>query len=210
MIKILMVDDHAVVRKGICQIISSRMKVVEFDEATSGQEGLLKVTSNSYDIVLLDISMPGRNGLEILKQMKTALPKLPVLILSMHPEDHYAIRALKNGASGYITKDCEPSELVDAVRRVADGKKYISRNLHNLAIDALSCDSEEKSLHGFLSDREFQIASFIATGKTVGQIAEELALSVQTISTYRTRLLGKMNMKTNAELTSYWIRQGIV
>ncbi|MDR3580107.1 MAG: response regulator transcription factor [Oryzomonas sp.] len=207
--KILMIDDHTVVRRGVCQLISSRVEV-EFDEASSGQEGLQKIAHNAYDIVLLDISMPGRNGLEILKLMKASAPRLPVLILSMHPEEHYAVRALKNGASGYITKDCTPDELIAAVQQVAGGKKYISPNLQSLAIDALSHDSTEGNLHDVLSDREFQIASLIATGKTVGQIAEELSLSVQTISTYRARLLIKMNMKTNAELATYCIRLGIV
>lgn len=208
--KILMVDDHTVVRKGIGQLLSARMEAVEFDEAASGQEGMSKVSGNQYDIILLDISMPGRNGLEILKLIKAMSPRLPVLILSMHPEDHFALRALKNGAAGYITKDCEPDELIAAVRQVANGKRYVSSNLHDLAIDALTHTVTERDLHDSLSDREFQIASLIASGKTVGQVADELSLSVQTISTYRSRLLIKMNMKTNAELTSYFVRQGLI
>jgi len=207
--KLLMIDDHTVVRKGICQLLSARMEI-DFDEASSGQEGVAKVSANSYDVVLLDISMPGRNGLEVLKQIKTIAPKLPVLIFSMHPEEHFALRALKNGASGYLTKDCEPGDLITALQQVLQGKRYLSSNLHELVLDSLTQPAGEAEPHSTLSDREFQIASMIASGKQASQIAEELSLSVQTISTYRARLLTKMNLKTNAELTAYFIRHELV
>ena len=204
-----MVDDHVVVRKGIAQLLSSRLEIA-FDEASSGQEGLAKVASDSYDLVLLDISMPGRDGLEVLKQMRVAAPRLPVLIFSMHPEGHFALRALKNGASGYLTKDCDPDELTAAVRQVVTGRKYLSSDLQQLALGALAHDLGHHDPHELLSDREFQIATLIASGKTVGQVALDLALSVQTVSTYRARLLTKMQMKNNAELTSYFVRRGLV
>ena len=208
--KILVVDDHAVVRKGICQILAANFGA-EIDEAASGPEAMSKVLNENYDIVLLDISIPGRNGLEIMKLMKAEKPRLPILILTMHPEEHYAIRALRSGASGYLTKDCEPEELIDAVTRVADGKQYITDKLQEIVIYELRTESILNNMpEKNLSDRELQIAVMISSGKTVGQIANELALSIQTVSTYRIRLLNKMNMRTNAEITAYMVRQGLV
>lgn len=208
--RVLVVDDHAVVRKGISQIIAAKIQA-DIDEAASGHEAISKVLKGNFDIVLLDISIPGRNGLEILKLIKAENPRLPILILTMHPEEHYAIRALKSGASGYITKDCEPGELIDAVTRVANGKKYISDKLQEIVMNELMTDpSLNTTPENILSDRELQIAEMISTGKTVGQIAEELSLCIQTVSTYRARLLTKMNMKTNAEITAYMVRHRLI
>ena len=204
---ILLVDDHAIVRKGIAQLLASKKAVV--DEASSCAEALTKVSGTTYDIVLLDISMPGRNGLETLRLLKQHQPGLPVLILSMYPEEQYAIRAMKSGAAGYLTKDCNPRELLAAVGKIIKGGKYVSETLMEIFAEELTRGfPKEKVHHDNLSDREFQIARLIATGKTVGQIADEINLSVTTVSTYRTRVLSKLDMKTNAELTAYMIRQG--
>lgn len=209
MIKILIVDDHAVVRAGIKQILSETPDMIVADEASNGQEVLNKVSENNYDVVLLDISMPGRNGLDILKQLKREKPKLHVLMLSVYPEEQYAVRALRAGASGYLTKESAPSELIAAVRKISQGGKYVT----SLLAEKLAFDLEfyvEKPHHELLSDREYQVMCMIAKGKTVKGIARELSLSVQTISTYRTRILEKMKMKNNAEIIRYAVKQGLV
>lgn len=207
--KILIVDDHAIVRRGIA--LALEPLDAEIDEASSGQEALEKVSDNNYQVVLLDISMPGRNGLETLTLIKGTRPLLPVLILTSYPEEHYAIRAIKSGAAGYLTKDCSSEELIDATRKVAAGKKYISADLLEIIFDNVANERpKDMALHEILSNREYQIARMIASGKTVGQIADELALSVKTVSTYRVRLLGKLNIQTNAGLTTYMIRQGLI
>ncbi len=209
MIKILIADDHAIVRKGLKQIISETQDMVVADEASDGQEVLNKVRKNSFDMVLLDISMPGRTGLDILRELKTEKPKMPILVLSMYPEEQYAVRVLRAGASGYLTKESAPDELIAAIRKVSLGKKYITPSLaERLALD-LDIDSD-KPLHETLSDREYQVLCLIASGKTVGEIAERLSLSAKTISTYRARILEKMNMKNNAELTHYALQHKLV
>ena len=209
MMKILIADDHAVVREGLKQILSETPDMLVADEANDGQEVLDKVSENQYDIVLLDITMPGRSGLDILKQIKNDNPKLPVLMLSVHPEEQYAVRTLKAGASGYLTKGSAPDELIAAIRKISQGKKYVSPSLaEKLAID-LDID-HEKPRHEILSDREYQVMCKIASGMTVKEIADELSLSVQTISTYRSRILEKMKMKNNAELIHYAVKQGLV
>ncbi len=209
MIKILIADDHAIVREGLKQIVAETPNIVVADEASNAQEALDKIWKNDYDVVVLDISMPGRNGLDVLKQLKSERPKLPVLILSMHPESQYAVRVLKAGASGYLTKDSAPDELIAAIRQISLGRKYITSSLsEKLAFD-LEIDAE-KPLHETLSDREHQVMCMIASGKTVTAIAEELSLSVKTISTYRSRILQKMKMKNNAELTRYAIQNRLV
>lgn len=203
--KILIVDDHAVVRKGLKQILAEMPKTITTDEASNGQEALEKVWKNNYDMLLLDISMPGRSGLDILKQLKSDNPALKILILSVHPEKEYAVRALKAGASGYLTKESTPYELTEAIRKVSIGKKYVSSSLAEI----LACELEtttEKPLYETLSDREYEVMCMIASGKTVTEIADELLLSVKTISTYRTRILGKMGMKNNAQLTHYTVQ----
>jgi len=209
MIKILIADDHAIVRRGLKQILAETPDMVVAGEAHNGQELLEKARGHQWDVVVLDISMPGRGGLDILKQLKSERPKLPVLMLTIHPEDQYAVRVLRAGASGYLTKESAPDHLVEAIRKVARGGKYISPHLaEKLAfnLEPLS----EKPLHEALSDREFQVLRFIASGKTVKEIGEELSLSVKTISTYRTRILEKMKMRNNAELTHYAIQQKLV
>ena len=209
MIKILIADDHAIVREGLKQILSETPDLVVVAEASSGQEVLEKISKNDLDLVILDIAMPGRGGLDILKEIKTQKPRLPVLMLSMYPEEQYAIRVLKSGASGYLTKESAPSELVMAIRQISQGKKYISPSLaEKLAIDLEL--SPDKLPHEILSDREYQVMCMIASGKTLKEIADGLSLSIKTISTYRSRILEKMNMKTNAELTHYAIKSNLV
>jgi len=209
MIKILIADDHAIVREGLKQIVAETSDIVVADEASTGHEVLYKVRDNDYDVVVLDISMPGGDGLNILKQIKREIPKLAVLVLSMHPEEQYAVRVLKAGAAGYLTKESAPDELITAIRRVSTGRKYVSSSLaEKLALD-LARD-KEKARHETLSDREYQVMCMIASGKKVKEIAEELCLSVKTISTYRSRVLYKMRMKNNAELMHYAIKQGLV
>ncbi len=205
MIKILIADDHAIVREGLKQILSETSDIVAAGEASNGQEVLKKVWENNYDMVLLDISMPGRSGLDILKQLKKEKPRLHILVLSMHPEEQYAIRVLKGGASGYLTKESTPHELITAIRTVSKGRKYVSSSL----AERLACYLEikpEEPLVEVLSDREYEVLRMIASGKTVKEIAEELSLSIKTISTYRTRILEKMGMKNNAQLIHYAIQ----
>lgn len=209
MIKVLIVDDHPIMRKGLKQVLLEASDIVVAGEASNGQEALSQVLENEFQVVLLDISMPGRSGLEVLSQLKSLRPSLNILILSTYPEEQYAVRALKSSASGYLTKESLPEELIAAIRKVSDGGKYVSAALaEKLAFD-LAGDAT-KPLHEALSDREYQVMCMIASGKTVKVIADELALSVKTISTYRRRILDKMQMKNNAELTHYAIRQGLV
>jgi len=209
MIKILIADDHPVVRRGLREIIKKAFDLVMVDEASNGQEVLERVSKNDYDVVLLDISMPGRSGLDVLKELKGQKPKLPVLVLSIHPEEQYAVRVLKAGASGYLTKESAQDELISALQNVSTGRKYITPSLaERLAFD-LEMDTERPP-HESLSDREYQVMCMIASGKTVKEIAEELFLSVKTVSTYRARLLDKMRMKSSAELTYYAIKHRLI
>jgi DNA-binding NarL/FixJ family response regulator len=209
MIRILVADDHPIVRQGLKQILSEYPDMTVADEAGNGKEVLSKVAKKDYDIVLLDISMPGRNGLDILKELKSKKPKLPVLVLSIYPEDQYAVRVLKLGAAGYLTKESVPEELVAAIRKVARGRKYVS----NYLAEKLASDLEinaEKPLHENLSDREYQVMYMIASGKRLKEISEELSLSIKTISTYRSRIMDKMKMKNNAELIRYALQNSLV
>jgi two-component system invasion response regulator UvrY len=209
MIKILIADDHAIVREGLKRIVAETADMVVADEATNGHEVLDKVSNNEYNVVILDISMPGRGGVDILKQLKGQRPHLPILILSMHPEEQYAVRVLKAGAAGYLTKESAPDELITAIKRVSSGRKYVSSSLaEKLAFD-LERDTE-LSYHETLSDREYQVLCMIACGKRAQEIAEELCLSVKTVSTYRSRILEKMKMKNNAELMRYAIKHELV
>ncbi len=207
--RFLIADDHAIVRKGIRQILVDEFPSVIIDEVGNGNDLLENLRIQPYDIIILDISMPGRNGLDVLKQMKQEALKSPVLILSMHPEDQYAIRVLKAGAAGFLSKDIAAEELVNAVKKILSGRKYITETLAEKL--ALGVDlSDSKMQHEVLSDREFEVLKRIASGKTVSEIAGILHLSVATISTYRTRILEKMHFKTNAELTHYAISQGLI
>ncbi|HOK13924.1 MAG TPA: response regulator transcription factor [Candidatus Kapabacteria bacterium] len=212
MINIIITDDHAVVRKGLKQIIEETPGFVVADEASSGNELLEKVRKNKYDVVILDISMPGKDGLDTLKELKQIAPDLPVLVFTIYPEEQYAVRLLKAGASGYINKESKPEELIEAIERVIRGRKYISSHLAELLANNLdsTSGSGQVPLHETLSDREFQVMCMIASGKTPTQIANELSLSINTISTYRIRILDKMKMRSNAEITHYAIKNRLV
>ena len=209
MIKILIADDHAIIREGLKQILAETSDMVVAGEAADGREVLDHVRKDDYDLVLLDIAMPGRGGLDTLGRLKHEKPELPVLVLSMYPEEQYAIRAFKAGASGYLTKESAPEELISAIRKVTQGGKYVSSSLAEKLAFNLEKDTE-KPLHEMLSDREYQVIIMIASGKTVTEISDKLSLSVKTISTNRARALKKMEMKTNAEMTYYAIKQGLV
>ncbi len=208
-IRVLIADDHAIVRQGLRQILSDTPDMLVAGEAENGVQALQMVRQGGWDVVLMDITMPERNGIDTLKLLKKEFPKLPVLILSMHPEEHYAIRALKAGASGYLTKQSAPDQLVTAIRQVAGGKKYVSAAVAEELANAIGEDSD-KEPHEKLSDREYQTLCMIASGKALSQIAEELNLSVKTVSVYRARLLEKMRLKNNAELTHYGLKHGLV
>jgi len=209
MIRVLIADDHAVVRQGLKQILGDTPEMLVAGEAINGQEVLDKVRAEAWDVVVLDISMPDRSGLDILKELQSERPKLPVLVLSMYSEDQFAVRVLKAGARGYLTKDSAPDELVKAVRKVVSGGTYVSAFLAEKLAFEIGTDSN-KLPHEALSDREFQVLRLIAAGKSVKEIAAELYLSVKTVSTYRARLLQKMNLETNAELIHYAIQNHLI
>ncbi len=209
MIRILVADDHTVVREGIKQILSGQDDMDVAGEAANGQEVLSKIKKETYDLILLDISMPGRNGLEILKEIKAMEPRLPVLILSMHPEEQYAVRMLRAGAAGYLTKASAPQELIRAIQKVSAGGKYVTTSLAEKLAFELD-GGAEKPRHEMLSNREYQVMLMLASGQTVSEVAEELCLSAKTITTYRTRILEKMNMKKNAELTLYAVKNNLI
>ncbi len=209
MIKLIIADDHPIVREGLKQIIADSPHFTVSDEAGDGPELLDKVRKEDFDVIILDLKMPGMDGLDVLKQLKIEKPRIPVIILTVHPEAQYALRILRAGASGYLTKESVSAELVTAIRKVHRGGKYISPGLAEKIAFALDTDSE-KMLHETLSDREYQVMYMIASGKTVTEIAEEINLSVKTISTYRARILEKMNMKTNAELTRYAFQNSLI
>jgi two-component system invasion response regulator UvrY len=204
MIRILIADDHTVVRKGLKQILLEEFPSALVEEVADAEELLKKVMKGEWDVVISDLSMPGRSGLESLQQIKQYFPKLPVLILSVHSEEHYAIRVLKAGAAGYLNKDLAPDELVKAVHRVLMGKKYITPSIAEKLASSLDQEGGKPS-HEHLSDREFEVLKLIASGKSVSEIAAMLSLSITTVSTYRARIMAKMSMKTNADLTLYAI-----
>jgi len=209
MIKVLIADDHTVVRQGLKQILSDDPQLSVVGEAADGNEVLTALETLSVDALVLDITMPGRNGLDVLKEVKRKRPTLPVLVLSMHPEDQFAIRILRAGAAGYITKESAPEELVGALRKVCSGGKYVSPQL----AERLAVFIEDKTTrppHEKLSDREFEVLRMLALGKTVTEVAEELLLSVKTVSTYRSRVLEKMKMTSNADLTRYALQNELI
>ena len=209
MIKIFIADDHAIVRKGLKQIISETPDMIVSEEADNGLEALDKISENNYDVILLDISMPGKNGLEILRLVRKKKPKLPVLMLSVHSEEQYAVRSLRAGASGYLTKESAPDELIAAIRTISKGGKFVNASLAEKLISELEIYVERPS-HETLSDREYQVMCMSAMGNTLKEIAQELSLSIQTISTYRTRILEKMNMNSIAEVIRYAVKHGLV
>ncbi len=209
MLRILLADDHAVVRRGVKQILMESFPQAVFGEVQNAHELLNLIGKESWSIVILDLNMPDGNGLEALKQIKLNHPQLPVVILTMFPEDQYAVRTIRAGAAGYLNKESAPEELVQAIQKVLQGGKYISAAVADeLVLYAL--DDDDQPPHKHLSDREYQVLCLIASGKEVKEISSTLALSAKTISTYRTRILEKMNMKTNAELTHYAIHYGLV
>jgi len=207
--KVLIVDDHPVVRMGIKQILADEPDIATTMEATSVSEMMEYVRQEDWSVIVLDITLPDRSGLEALKDVKAMRPELPVLILSMHPEDQYAVRVLKAGASGYVTKESAADELAKALRKVVGGGRYISSALAEKLAIAVGGDYD-KPLHETLSDREFQVMFLIASGKKPAEIADELLLSVKTVSTYRTRVLEKMHMANNAELTYYAVKNSLI
>lgn len=208
-LQVLIVDDHPVVRRGLKEILADAPDVAEVGEADHPQQALDLVLSRHWDVVVLDLGLPGRGGLDVLKELRRDKPKLPVLILSMQPEDQYAVRALRAGAAGYLTKETAPDKLLEAIRKVTSGGRYISPAVAEQMAAGLAVDAT-KPLHELLSDREYEVLRLIGSGQTVGDIAEQLSLSVKTVSSYRARILEKMGMSNNAELMQYAIRNSLV
>ena len=209
MIRILVADDHTVVRRGLRQILLEGFPGAFVEEVGDAEDLIKNVVKSTWDVVISDLSMPGRSGLDALQQIKQLHPNLPVLILSIHPEEQYALRVLKSGASGYLSKDMAPDELVNAVKKVMLGKKYITAAVAEKLAATLDQD-HNKHLHEYLSDREFNVLKMLAAGRSVSEIAESLFLSVTTVSTYRSRIMAKMNLKNNAELTLYSIEHKLL
>ena len=209
-IKVLVVDDHALIRKGLKQILDDTSDMRVTGEAETGMQAIKMVRENGYDMVLLDITLPDKHGVEVLKQIKTECPNLPVLILSMHPDDQYAMRAIKAGASGYMNKQSAPSQLVTAIRKVASGRKYISGELAEQLANDLTKDSQQEVSHQVLSNREYQTLCLMAAGKSLSEMADIMSLSAKTVSVYRARMLEKMNLKNNAEAVRYALSHNLI
>jgi two-component system invasion response regulator UvrY len=209
MIKLLIADDHPVVRQGIRLILAEAADITVADEAVNGASAISKSQRGGWDAILLDLSMPGSDGLEVLKQLRREHPSLPILVLSVHPEDQFALRAIRAGASGYLTKDSAPEELVNAIRRVVQGGHYLSPWLSDRLAREIA-NGAPSSPHEQLSDREYQVMLRIASGKTTKEIADELSLSHKTVSTYRSRLSRKMGLTGEAELTAYVFRNRLL
>lgn len=209
MIRVLIVDDHAILRSGLKTLLTDRFPGAAFGEAADARQAMEQIQKKEWDVALLDITLPGKNGLDLLKDLKVARPKLPVLFLSAHPEDQFAVRALKAGAAGYMTKESAPEELVKAVRKILAGGRYVSSTLAEKLASTVGADAT-RTPHETLSDREYEVMCRIASGKTVTEIAGELSLSAKTISTYRARILEKLGVKNSAEITRYAIQNGLV
>jgi DNA-binding NarL/FixJ family response regulator len=208
-IRVLVADDHAVVRRGLRQILTETPDVLVEGEAATPEDVLRLVRERRFDVVVLDINIPGSSGLELLAQIKRERPELPVLILTVYPEEQYAVRAIRGGAAGFLTKESAPERLIDAVRKVAAGGRWVSAELAE-TLASLVAGEGKGAPHERLSDREFEVFKMLASGKTVSEVAEILTLSVKTVSTHRARLLKKMGMRTNAELTHYAVKNGLV
>mgnify|MGYP002404291599 CR=1 FL=1 len=209
MTRVLIADDHALVRAGLRQYLQQNGRFASIAEASSGSQTLDMLRGARFDLLILDINMPDRGGLDILKHVRASYPETRVLVLSAYPERQYAVNVLKAGASGYLSKESAPDELMKAVSQVMAGKRYVSSSLAELLVSELDTD-HEKPLHAGLSEREFQIFCKLASGQSVSEIASELSLSVKTVSTYRTRVLEKMSFKSNADITSYALRNGLM
>ena len=209
MVTVLIVDDHELMREGLARVLEEAEDVRVVALASDGQEALSLAQELQPDVVLLDVSMPGKGGMDTLKEIRRILPSTRVLMLSMHPEDQYAVRLLKEGADGYMTKESAPSELIGAIRKIYEGGKFVSQELAETLVRQLETGPGAGS-HASLSDREFQVLCKLSSGRTVGEIAEELSLSVKTVSTYRTRILEKMNLKTTAQIMHYGLQKGLV
>ena len=207
--RILLVDDHSIVRQGLRNLIELESDMEVTGEAASGLEAIQLIRANSYDVVVMDISMPDKNGVDTLHDLKHIAPELPVLILSGYAEEQYALNLMRSGCKGYLSKDAESDEIITAIRTIAKGKRYISSELAELMTNELSHPSD-KLLHETLSDREFQVFFKLASGRSATEIADELCISVKTVSTYRTRILEKMSLKTNADLTYYAIKNQLI
>jgi DNA-binding NarL/FixJ family response regulator len=207
--KFLIADDHAIVRKGLVQILREEFPSAEVTEVANSNQVFEQVNKQKWDVILLDISMPGRNGVDTLKQLRASGIRTPILILSMHPEDQYAVRVLKAGASGFLNKETAPNELLEAVHKAMSGRKYITPSVAEKLAERIGENAEINS-HEQLSDRELEVLLLIAAGKTVSEIAGEISLSVNTISTYRARILEKLSLNNNAELTRYAIDNNLI
>ena len=207
--RILLVDDHPVVRQGIRQILTRALTSAVIGEASTAEEGLAEIRGGEWDILVLDLSLPTQNGLDLLKEVHRERPKLPVLVLSMHPAAQFARRVINAGAAGYLTKDSAPAELIKAINEVTAGRRYLNASVIEEMVQTLHSDQSQRP-HEALSDREYQVLRMLASGLTVSQVAARLSLSVKTISTYRARVLEKMNMKTTAELMHYGIQHKLV
>ncbi len=209
MFNVLIADDHAIFRKGLKLILQDYPEIEKIDEASNFQEVVDQAWNNKYEIVLLDIAMPGRSGLEVLKEIKNFRPKLPVLMLSTYSEERYAIRAFKGGASGYLNKTSTTEELISAIRKICSGSKYVSQSMAVKLANNLS-ENNDQPIHEKLSDREYEVMCLMSSGKSVKDIAIDMSLSVKTVSTFRTRILIKMNMKNNAEIMYYAIKNELI
>jgi len=209
MIRILIADDHFVVRHGLERILRKEFPSALIEDVADGEDMVKRVMEAEWDLVISDLSMPGRNGLDALRQIKEHYPRLPILILSVHPEEHYAIRVLKAGASGYLSKEMAPEELINAVHRVLMGRKYITPTIAERLTERMSGDDEQLP-HEQLSDREFEVLKHLAAGKSLTDIGIMLSISPTTVGTYRSRILAKMNMKTNADLTRYAVTNNLL
>jgi two-component system, NarL family, invasion response regulator UvrY len=209
MVRILIADDHAIVRNGLKQLILEEYPRAEIGEADDAEELVKKALFNKWDIVICDLNMPGRSGLDALKQIKQAVPTLPVLIMSMYPEDQYGVRVIKAGASGYLSKDSIHDVLIRAIRAVLSGKKFITSSIAEKLADEFYTGTEQPT-HQSLSDREFEVFKLLASGKKISEIAQQLSLSATTVSTYRSRILEKMNMRSNTDLARYALEKGLI